>query len=113
LPRHARQRRARLVGGDGLLFHVLAPGAAPEVRGLLADHAAYLRALLDAHEIAEIRGFSNARSVWPPRRCSALPPRRGFYDRLPEDSALGRLALADRPIGDNGLMAMRCSGSMR
>ncbi|HYL26540.1 MAG TPA: DUF255 domain-containing protein, partial [Candidatus Nitrosotalea sp.] len=41
-----------LAGEDGLLFHVLAPGGTPEVRGLFADHVAYARALLDAHEIS-------------------------------------------------------------
>jgi hypothetical protein len=97
---------ARLVGGDGLLFHVLAPGAAPEVRGLLADHAAYLRALLDAHEIAgDPRFLERAQRVAATTMQRFAAPGGGFYDRLPEDSALGRLALADRPIGDNGLMA--------
>jgi uncharacterized protein YyaL (SSP411 family) len=58
---------SRLVDPDGLLYHVLVPGGAPEVRGLLVDHVAYLRALLDAHEASGEerfleRGRAGARS---------------------------------------------------
>ena len=53
-----------LVGDDGLLFHVLVPGGTPEIRGLLVDHVAYLRALLDAHEISgEPRFLERAESI--------------------------------------------------
>ena len=47
----------RLVDADGLLYHVLAPGGEPQVRGLLTDHVAYLRALLDAHEVSGEQRF--------------------------------------------------------
>jgi hypothetical protein len=65
-----------------------------------------LGALLDAHEVSGEERFL--------RRADAIAGRilarfaaedGGFYDRLPSDDALGRLALRDRPIGDNGLLA--------
>ncbi|HET6276106.1 MAG TPA: DUF255 domain-containing protein [Candidatus Cybelea sp.] len=96
----------RLVGNDGLLYHVLAPDCEPEVRGLLVDHAAYLRALLDAHEISgEARFLDRARRAAEVTIERFEAPGGGFYDRLVGEEALGRLALADRPIGENGLMA--------
>jgi uncharacterized protein YyaL (SSP411 family) len=95
-----------LISGDGLLFHVLVPGGAPEVRGLFTDHAAYARALLDAHEISgQARFLDRAR-----RLCDAVveefaAPDGGFYDRIPGADDFGRLAAHDRPIVENGLFA--------
>ena len=104
----------RLVGGDGLLFHVLAPGDAPTVSGLFADQVAYARALLDAHEISgETRFLSRAQSLVDAVIANFESPEGGFYDRLRGDEAFGRLAVADRPIVDNGLFAevlLRLSG---
>jgi hypothetical protein len=91
---------------DGLLYHVLAPGAAPSVRGLLGDQVAYARALLDAHEISgEARFLARARSI-----CDLVIARfeaedGGFYDRLPAEESFGRLAFPDRPIVENGSFA--------
>ncbi len=97
---------ARLVGDDGLLYHVLSPEGAPEVPGLLVDHAAYLRALLDAHEISgEARFLQRARRVADVTLERFEAPGGGFYDRIVADEAFGRLALPDRPIAENGLMA--------
>lgn len=97
---------ARLVGEDGVLYHVLAPQGKPEVRGLLADHAAYLRALLDAHEISgEARFLQRARAGAAVAIERFAAPGGGFYDRLVDDEAFGRLALPDRPIAENGVMA--------
>lgn len=95
-----------LVADDGLLYHVLVPGGRPEVRGLLVDQVAYLRALLDVHEIAgEARFLDRARAA-----CDALfdnlnADDGGFYDRVPGDEALGRLSLPDQPILENGILA--------
>jgi uncharacterized protein len=95
-----------LARDDGLLYHVLAPGGAPEVTGLLADHVAYVRALLDAHEISgEPRFLERARAV-----ADAVIERfeadgGGFYDRVADGEEFGRLALRDHPIVDNGLFA--------
>jgi uncharacterized protein len=97
---------ARLIGDDGLLYHVFLPDGTRHVRGLLADHVAYARALLDAHEVSgEARFAERARTVTDLVLAKFCAGEGGFYDRLPGDEALGRLALADRPITDNGLFA--------
>jgi hypothetical protein len=95
----------RLVAEDGLLYHVLAPGGAREVRGLFVDHAAYLRALLDAHEISgEARFLARARSLADAAIERFAASEGGFNDRLPEDD-FGRLAVPDLPIVENGIFA--------
>ncbi len=96
----------RLVDADGLVHHVLAPGGAPEVRGLFTDQVAYARALVDAHEASGEARFLQ-RAQW---LCDTVIARfaaegGGFYDRLPAQDTLGRLALRDRPIVDNGTFA--------
>jgi hypothetical protein len=97
---------AALLDEDGLVYHVLQPGGTPEVRGLLTDQVAYARALLDAHEACgEARFLERAQTL-----CDAVIARfegdgGGFYDRLPAEETLGRLAVTDRPIVDNGLFA--------
>ncbi len=104
----------RLAGRDGLLFHVLAPGDPPSVSGLLADQVAYTRALLDAHEISgKARYLSRAQSLVDAVIANFESPEGGFYDRLRGGDDFGRLAVADRPIADNGLFAevlLRMSG---
>ncbi|HEY2474248.1 MAG TPA: DUF255 domain-containing protein [Candidatus Cybelea sp.] len=96
----------RLLAPDGLLYHVLAPGGTPEVRGLLTDHVAYCRALLDAHEVSgEDRFFARAESVAQTTIAHFSAPGGGFYDRLPSGETFGHLAVEDRPIVENGLFA--------
>ncbi|HEY6325192.1 MAG TPA: DUF255 domain-containing protein [Candidatus Cybelea sp.] len=96
----------RLIDADGLAYHVLQPGGEPEVRSLLTDQVAYARALLDAYETTGAARFiDRAQSL-----CDSVIERfaaedGGFYDRVPTPDALGRLALTDRPIGDNGAFA--------
>src|SRR5581483_3867628 len=54
----------RLSDPDGLVYHYVVPGGTPQVRGLLTDQAAYLRALVDAHEISgEPRFLERARTL--------------------------------------------------
>ncbi|MBV8245594.1 MAG: thioredoxin domain-containing protein, partial [Candidatus Eremiobacteraeota bacterium] len=54
---------ATMLDGDGLLFHVAAPGEHPRIRGLLTDQTAYVRAALDAHEgTGEARFLERARA---------------------------------------------------
>ena len=97
---------AHLVAQDGLIYHVLAPDAAPQVRGLLTDHVAYARALLDAHEVSgEGRFLHRALDLVETTIAKFQAAEGGFYDRLPGDDAFGRLALPDRPMIDNGLFA--------
>ncbi len=96
----------RLVDSDGLAYHVLQPGGGPEVRGLLTDQVAYARALLDAHETTgEARFLDRAHSLCDTVIEHFAAEDGGFYDRLPTRDAVGRLALTDRPIGDNGTFA--------
>jgi uncharacterized protein len=96
----------RLVDSDGLLYHVLVPGGAPEVRGLLVDHVAYLRALLDAHEVSgEERFLERARALAQTTIEAFEAPGGGFYDRVAGPESFGNLAIADRPIVENGLLA--------
>ncbi len=96
----------RLVASDGLLYHVLVPGGEPEVRGLLTDHVAYLRALLDAHEVSgEARFLDRARALAQTTIEAFAAPGGGFYDRLVGSEAFGNLAYPDRPIVENGLLA--------
>jgi uncharacterized protein YyaL (SSP411 family) len=96
----------RLLGSDGLLFHVLQPGGEPELRGLLTDQVAYARALLDAHEISgETRFLERARALCDVAIARFASVGAAFYDRIPSEDAFGRLAIADRPIVDNGLFA--------
>ena len=96
----------RLVDADGLLYHVLVPGGEPEVRGLLTDHVAYLRALLDAHEVTgEERFLGRARALAQTTIESFEAPGGGFYDRLAGIESFGNLAHSDRPIVENGLLS--------
>ena len=97
---------SRLVDSDGLLYHVLVPGGAPEVRGLLVDHVAYLRALLDAHEVSgEERFLERARALAQTTIEAFEAPDGGFYARLAGSESFGNLAYPDRPIVENGLLA--------
>jgi uncharacterized protein len=97
---------ARLRAPNGLLYHVLVPGARPEVGGLLGDQVAYARSLLDAHEISgEGRFLDRARSLADVVIDRFGAEDGGFWDRLPDNEALGRLALRDRPIVENGTLA--------
>ncbi len=95
-----------LMDADGLAYHYILPGGTPQVRGLLTDQAAYLRALLDAHEASgEARFRERAVALAAAIARVFEAEDGGFYDRAPIEAALGRLDVPDRPIGDNGLMA--------
>ncbi|MDQ6932232.1 MAG: DUF255 domain-containing protein [Candidatus Eremiobacteraeota bacterium] len=90
----------------GLLFHYLEPGGAPQVSGLLADQAAYLRALLDAHEYTgEPRFLLRARDLADTIAEKLSSPDGGFFDHANAAQALGNVKIVDRPLADNGLMA--------
>ena len=91
---------------DGVLFHVMTGDDRVSVAGLLTDHAAYLRALLEVYELGGAARFlERAIAVAATLRTRFASPDGGFYDRLDESGTLGRLALRDRPITDNGLIA--------
>jgi uncharacterized protein YyaL (SSP411 family) len=96
----------QLSDADGLAYHYILPGGTPQVRGLLTDQAAYLRALLDAHEASgEARFRDRAIALEAAIARTFEAEDGGFYDRASMEAALGRLDVPDRPIGDNGLMA--------
>ncbi|MBV8197103.1 MAG: thioredoxin domain-containing protein, partial [Candidatus Eremiobacteraeota bacterium] len=95
-----------LRANDDLLYHVLAPGGTPEVRGLFADQVAYARALLDVHEVSgEPRFIARAQLLADAVIAQFEAQDGGFYDRVNAQESLGRLAIPDRPIVDNGLFA--------
>ena len=96
---------ATLHDEDGLLFHVVAPGEKPRISGLLTDQVAYIRALLDAHEITgEPRLLERAIAHTDLTLARFTAPEGGFYDSAHADK-LGRLEIPDRPINENGVMA--------
>ncbi len=96
----------RLRDPDGLLFHVLAPGEAPAVRGLLTDQVSYSRALIDAHELTgEARFLERACAHADATIAHLGAPDGGFFDHAPVEEQIGRLTVQDRPIIDNGVFA--------
>ncbi len=96
----------RMRDTDGMLFHVLAPGSEPRIRGLLTDQVAYIRALLDAHEATgEARMLERARLHTDGTTRHFGAQDGGFYDHARRENVIGRLELADRPMIDNAIMA--------
>jgi uncharacterized protein YyaL (SSP411 family) len=97
---HANARDA-----DGLLYHVLAPGEAPRVRGLLGDQVAYVRALIDTYEAGGDASLLDRAIAHTHATIAAFGAGDGgFYDRLDRET-IGRLDRRDRPLGENGVMA--------
>ena len=96
----------RMRDEDGLLFHFIEPGGTPQVRGLLTDQSAYLRALLDAHErCGEERFLSRARELATAIERRFAAPDGGFYDHAALENALGNLTIRDRPLPENAALA--------
>jgi len=96
----------RMRDEDGLLYHYIEPGGQPQVRGLLADQSAYLRALLDMHECGgQPRFFARARELAEAIERRFAAPNGGFYDHAGIEEALGNLVTRQRPLADNSLLA--------
>jgi len=96
----------RAIDADGLAYHFIVPGKPPEIRGLLTDQAAYLRALLDGHEISgEDRFLQRAQALADAIMGRFESEDGGFYDHIAAEPQLGRLGVADRPIVDNAVVA--------
>lgn len=96
----------RMCDDDGLFYHFLPPGGAPQVRGLLTDQAAYLRASLDAHEYTgEERFLERASALAEAMQKVLAAPDAGFYDHAGLHGELGNLTFKDRPLHDNALVA--------
>jgi uncharacterized protein YyaL (SSP411 family) len=101
----ALDERAR--DADGVLFHVVPPQGAPRVRGVLADYAQYLRALLDAHETCGAPRFlaRAADAAETALRLFTLPGG-GFADRAAgEEPPLGRLREPELPLDHGAILA--------
>lgn len=96
----------RLLDDDGLLYHVLPPAGPPRVRGMLTDQSAYLRALLDVHEITGERRLLDRACAHAEQTLRFFgADGGGFYDHARRESAIGRLQVPDRPIVENAIMA--------
>jgi uncharacterized protein YyaL (SSP411 family) len=96
----------RMLDSDGLLMHYLEPGGAPQVRGLLTDQQAYLRALLDAHEYTgEGRFLERAQRAAGAILTAFSAPDGGFYDHASVEDSLGNLTVRDRPLSENAWLA--------
>ena len=98
----------RMRDENGLLYHFieLQPGAVPSVRGLLADQAAYLRALLDAHEYGgRPRFLERARDLADAIDRNFAAEDGGYYDHAQVEQQLGNLVIRERPMPDNALLA--------
>jgi uncharacterized protein YyaL (SSP411 family) len=96
----------RMRDEDGLLYHFLEPGGSPQVRGLLTDQSAYLRALLDAHEYGgSPRFLDRARALAESIERRFAAEDGGFYDHASIEQSLGNLTLRDRPLSDNSVLA--------
>jgi hypothetical protein len=97
---------AKMRDADGLLFHYLPQSGTPQVRGLLTDQAAYLRALLDAHETTgQARFLERAIALYAALNTTLAAPDAGYFDHAPGGEELGNLSFKDRPLADNALIA--------
>jgi uncharacterized protein YyaL (SSP411 family) len=96
----------RMSDADGLLYHFLPPDGTPQVRGLLCDQSAYLRASLDAYQyLGEARFLVRARALAEAMQTTLGAADGGFYDHAALQGELGNLAFKDRPLHDNALVA--------
>jgi len=94
------------VDESGLLYHYAIAGEKPQTRGLLTDQSKYLRALLDAYETTgESKFLQRGANLADVVIARFVAQEGGFYDRLSDSEELGRLAIKDRPLAENALMA--------
>jgi uncharacterized protein YyaL (SSP411 family) len=95
----------RMSDSDGLLFHFRKPGGVPEVRGLLSDQAAYLRALLDAHEYSGEERFRVRAEALAERVVRLFGGADGALVDHAHGERLGRLGVPERPPTENSAIA--------
>jgi uncharacterized protein YyaL (SSP411 family) len=96
----------RMRDDDGLLYHFAEMNGPAQVRGLLTDQAAYLRALLDAHEFGgSPRFLERARNLAVVLERFFKAEDAGFYDHAAIEQSLGTLDVRDRPLPDNAILA--------
>jgi uncharacterized protein YyaL (SSP411 family) len=91
---------------DGTALAHVDRGEGPELRGLLADYAAAIGAVLDEYETGEHPGALPAAGdmAGAMRRTLEDPATGGFWD-APARDAPGRLAMREKPIEDGAAMA--------
>jgi len=91
---------------DGLLYHFAPEVGSPQVRGLLTDQAAYLRTLIDAHEYTGAMKFITRAAELVKALDARFAHTDGPYDdHASLEEALGNLAITDRPMHDNAVIA--------
>ena len=90
----------------GLCFHFRRPGEDPELSDLLVDQAAYLRALLDAHETTgEPRFVQRAAAHAKVTLDVFATPEGTLADRAGAADQPGMIKLLDRPLAENAQVA--------
>jgi hypothetical protein len=91
---------------DRLAHHVIASDGRVEVSGLLTDQVWLLRALLDAYAYeGNERHRETARGLADATLHVFADPEGGFIDHANAESALGRVAIVDRPLIENAHLA--------
>jgi uncharacterized protein YyaL (SSP411 family) len=96
----------RMRDNTGLLYHFIEPNGTPQIRGLLTDQSAYLRALIDGHEsTGEARFLERAREIAAAIERYFAAPDGGYYDHAEIENPLGNLTLRDRPRPENAVIA--------
>ena len=96
---------ARLRDVDGLLYHYRLARSEPQVTGLLADQAAFLRALLDAQEYTGEARFRERAVALAERIVERFAAGDGTLVDHAHREKLGRLDIPDRPLGENASVA--------
>jgi uncharacterized protein YyaL (SSP411 family) len=91
---------------DGTALAHFDRGDGPELRGLLADYAATITAVLDEYESGQHPNALQAAAEMATAMRKKLqdPVAGGFWD-APERDAPGRLAMREKPIGDGAAAA--------
>ena len=92
---------------DGLYYHFRAEGSTePQVRGLLTDQAAVLRASLDAHAATgEMRFLQRADALAERVHAAFGANDGGYYDHASFEAVIGALEFADRPLAESSNIA--------
>jgi uncharacterized protein YyaL (SSP411 family) len=96
---------AGLRDGRGLCFHFRRPGEAPQLPNLLTDQVAYLRALLDLHEVNGEARFRERALALVPAVVATFGDEHGTYVDHVNELPLGRLAIRTPQPGENACFA--------
>jgi len=103
--------RERMRAPGGVLFRFLAPGADPQVPGLLADQAYTARALLDAAEVTGDNGYLDDAAEIARFLINRFAHRdaggriAGFFDVWDQAPEVGRLRDRQKSLADNAACA--------